>query len=385
MTDVLIVGGGIAGSALALMLGRRGFDVALFERDRFPREKPCGEGLMPAGVDVLKRLGLDAAVGGAPFYGVRYHSGEHIAEGRFPLCAGAIAEGRGQRRRHLDQLLFQAAAETPCVRALSGAPVESPVVENGRVTGALAAGSVERATLVIAADGAHSQMRQRLGLHQPCRRKRCGLRAHFQLASILEAHDRIDVFTGRGYELYVTPLPNRELLIAALAEADALELPIERTFHRWIRSHGALARRLEGARQISDLMCSSPLSGRARAGFRPGLILLGDAAACIDPITGGGMTHALLTAELLAEHIAVHWKSGGPWMESFARRRRALLWDYRVFTGMVLGLAGYPRLAEKFLMLLRYCPRAFSHLLGVAAGLEPLLPRMIHECPPKHR
>ena len=45
MADVLIAGGGIAGSALAIMLGRRGFSVELFERDHFPKEKPCGEGL----------------------------------------------------------------------------------------------------------------------------------------------------------------------------------------------------------------------------------------------------------------------------------------------------------------------------------------------------
>ena len=48
MPDVLIAGGGIAGSALAIQLGRRGVRIELFERGRFPKEKPCGEGLMPA-------------------------------------------------------------------------------------------------------------------------------------------------------------------------------------------------------------------------------------------------------------------------------------------------------------------------------------------------
>ena len=58
MTDVLIAGGGIAGSALAILLRRAGLSVELFERGHFPREKACGEGLMPAGVAVLERLGL---------------------------------------------------------------------------------------------------------------------------------------------------------------------------------------------------------------------------------------------------------------------------------------------------------------------------------------
>src|SRR5258708_23320140 len=64
MADVLICGGGVAGSTLAILLGRRGMQVELFERGHFPREKPCGEGLMPAGVAVLNRLGVGEAVGG---------------------------------------------------------------------------------------------------------------------------------------------------------------------------------------------------------------------------------------------------------------------------------------------------------------------------------
>jgi len=61
--DVLIAGGGVAGASLAIMLGRAGMNVELYDRRRFPRDKPCGEGLMPAGVAVLRRLGLGAAVG----------------------------------------------------------------------------------------------------------------------------------------------------------------------------------------------------------------------------------------------------------------------------------------------------------------------------------
>ena len=81
MTDVIVVGGGIAGSALAIALGRRGMQVELYERGSFPREKPCGEGLMPAGVAALERLGLRDAVGGAPFVGVRYFAGRQVKRG----------------------------------------------------------------------------------------------------------------------------------------------------------------------------------------------------------------------------------------------------------------------------------------------------------------
>ncbi len=158
MPDVLIAGGGVAGSALAIMLGRQGFTVELFERSRFPREKPCGEGLMPAGVAVLERLGLAGVVGGRSFYGVRYHFGDRTAEGRFPNSAALPNTGLGQRRYILDDVLFSAAATTPGVQAHTGCRVEAPLVERGRVVGLVVEGEPRRAPLVVAADGAQSMM-----------------------------------------------------------------------------------------------------------------------------------------------------------------------------------------------------------------------------------
>src|SRR5579871_6310184 len=172
MVDVAIVGGGIAGSTLAVLLGRLGFSAELFERAQFPKEKACGEGIMPGGVAVLQRLGLAEAVGGRPFQGVRYHFGELVAEGRFPRVAGLPTTGTSQRRKHLDQALFRAAAATAGVNARSGAPVSGPLFERGQVTGVIVDGELHRASLVVAADGSNSPLRRALALDAPVRRKR---------------------------------------------------------------------------------------------------------------------------------------------------------------------------------------------------------------------
>jgi flavin-dependent dehydrogenase len=375
MIDVLIVGGGIAGSALAIMLGRSGLAVELFERDSFPREKPCGEGLMPAGVAALDRMGLREAVGGVPFVGVRYHAGPLVAAGRFPSIDGQTAVGVGQRRWRLDEALFNAAAATAGVTARTGLSVDGPLCEGGRVVGCEVGGRSQRAALVVAADGLHSRVRKLLGLDAPpARRVRVGLRTHFLLAQGKEQPPWVEVFLGHRHELYVTPLPHGEVLVAGLAERDALGGNADAALDDWICAQSVLAERLEGAEQLTRVAGRSPLSQAALVGVGPGVALLGDAAGFLDPITGGGMAQALLTAELLARHIVRGLGTGDAWLWAYEAERRALLKDYGLLTQAVLALADQPRLARFVLTLLRGTPPAMSHLVGVAGGVRRLLP-----------
>ena len=375
MFDVAIAGGGIAGSALAILLGRQGLSVGLFERDTFPREKACGEGLMPGGVAVLRRIGLADAVGGAPFYGVRFHFGQMVAEGHFPPLNRLPAMGRGQRRRHLDRALFDAAAATPGVRAQTGSRVDAPVSKNGRVVGFSVEGQPQHARLVVAADGPHSCIARSLGLlaENPTRSRRFGLRVHFRLAAGQSQLPWVEVFAAPGHELYVTPLPGREIVVVALARATALGGSPERVFRRWCHGQPPLASLLDGAEQTSDLLGASPLSRWTRAGFVPGLALLGDAAGSTDPITGGGMAQALIAAELLARYIASHFAADGnggtAWLSKFDRERKALLRNYRIVTRMMLWLADRPLLARSAVHSLSSFPVLFSQLIGTCAGV----------------
>jgi flavin-dependent dehydrogenase len=374
MVDVIIVGGGIAGSSLAVQLGRRGLRVELHDRARFPREKTCGEGLMPGGVAALRRLGLDEAIEGAPFLGVRYHTSGHVSDGRFPDVPGLPAAGLGIRRLRFDAALLRAAAATGGVRVFTEAAVEGPVIENGRVAGIRVNGAEKRAALVVAADGMHSRLRRRLGLDMPARRKRIGMRCHFRLAPGQNVPQWVHVFVERGYELYVTPLPRRELLVAALADAAALHESAAAAFGRWRNSARELAALLDGAAQISDVECAAPLSGQARRGHAPGIVLLGDAAGFTDPITGGGMTQALTTAELLASRIAEGALHSDGWIEGFERERARLLRDFRLLTAATVWLARHPALARRVFASLRHCPSLFSRFVGVSAGMCGLLP-----------
>jgi menaquinone-9 beta-reductase len=373
MPDVLIAGGGIAGCALAILLGREGVAVELFERAQFPREKACGEGLMPAGVTALARLGIEGAGGGAPFRGVRYRSGKLCIAGDFPGTPGISPMGRGQRRRVLDELLFREAASTPGVRARTNACVESVILENGRATGLIVDGKRRAATMVVAADGVHSRLREQLGLGLRTRRKRVGLCAHFHLARNVELPEWVEVVLGRGHEVYVTPLPRREVLAAVLVDAAALDDAPEAFFRKCLAAEPYLMRLLEGSEHASALLAISPLAGRARRGYAPGIVLLGDAAGFVDPITGGGMTQALTSAELLAGFIALG-DCSDECLGRFDRARCAMLRDSEILAAAASWLASQTWAARAALEGLRVFPGIFSHLAGVAGGVRRLWP-----------
>src|SRR5690349_639690 len=135
------------------MLGRAGISTILLDRARFPRDKPCGEGLMPAGVAVLTRLGLsmDAFPG---VRGVTYRLlGDGSATGAF-----ASTSGRAVRRVRFDALLAAHAAATPNVDARFGCSVTA--MGSGHL--ATSDGDVA-ARYVVGADGLRSRVARWMG------------------------------------------------------------------------------------------------------------------------------------------------------------------------------------------------------------------------------
>src|SRR6185312_6368833 len=123
--DVVIAGAGPAGSAAALACARRGLEVLLVDRARFPRDKACGEGILPSGVGALAELGLLAEVRriAQPLDGVAFAVDEDdapIAVAGFPDGEAAPPYGLGVRRLALDALLVDAVRAQPTATVLEG-------------------------------------------------------------------------------------------------------------------------------------------------------------------------------------------------------------------------------------------------------------------------
>lgn len=375
MFDLAIAGGGPAGSLLALLAGRAGYRVGLFEASRFPREKPCGEGLMPAGVAVLERHRLGAALEhGRPFRGVRYRAGPARLSAAFEASALAPGHGVGIRRLVLDAALFEAAAATPGVCAFAGVRVSGWRFDaRGHVTGLETERGLARARLSVAADGARSRLRAALGPPPPRAAGRAGLRQHFRLAAGREAPPWVEVRfdLARGTELYLTPLPEGLVQVAVLMRPEpggGL-----RARHAAALAADDFDGLLAGATPLGPALGRSPLASGPLPAVPPGALLLGDAAGTTDPITGAGMSQALQSAEALARHLGALLDGPAPAArEAFEHERRRLLREARLTSGLALALARHPALARAAFGALARTPGAFGYLVALGAGTRRL-------------
>jgi flavin-dependent dehydrogenase len=128
--DVIVVGAGPAGSSLAARLGRRGIRVALLERKRFPRHKPCGEFMTPECLPALADLGLAdklEELGARRVHGMRLCGHGAAAAGRYVPIGSARApvdHGYAVRRERFDEALLDAARAYPSVEVFEGTGVD---------------------------------------------------------------------------------------------------------------------------------------------------------------------------------------------------------------------------------------------------------------------
>jgi len=355
--DVLVVGGGPAGLALAAAAAGRGLDVLLLEARRFPVDRACGEGLLPAGLRALETLGARTRLGAAdatPIPALRWID----PAGPAMEVALPAPGGLGVRRTALSMALLEAARER------GARIVEAEVTDHRRGREAVevttAAGTL-RGRILVAADGRGSLIRAREGLDaRPSPRPRFGVRRHLAVGPWTSA---VEVHLGDGVEAYVTPAGTGRVGVAFLFEGTA-----PGGWPALLARFPALAARLDGAAAVSEDRGAGPLVRGSTARVRDRLALLGDAAGSIDPLSGEGVslaiTGALDLAGLLPDAIAAGGSRGSllRWERAWARRQRqASRW-----TALLLGLARHPGLRRRVISMGAPWPRPVERLVALA-------------------
>ena len=310
-TDVLVVGCGPAGAATATWLARAGREVTVLDAAEFPRDKTCGDGLTPRAMLEVDRLGLGGwARDRITIRGLELRGFGH--ERRVPWPAGEHGgTGSAVRRTVFDDRLRQAAVE-------AGAVVHDGVrvtgVERGdddEVTAVLAGDDrVECRTLVVA-DGVRSPVGRLLGrtwhrdtVYAVAARSYVGSARHDHpwIGSDLELRDEAGAIQP-GYG-WVFPLGDGEvnLGVGALAtSARPANVAVKELLQHYARSvRGDWA--LEGEpRAVTSALL--PMGGAVSGVAGRNWAVVGDAAACVNPLNGEGIDYALEGGRLLAELI----------------------------------------------------------------------------------
>ena len=374
--DVVVVGGGPAGSATALLLARAGVGVRVVERARFPRTKVCGEYLNGGAVDALERLGLLDAVRAvsAPLRGVRL-----VPPGALPATLPFARASLACARDALDAVLLDAAIAAGA--NVERARVEELVFDEDHCTGVRVRteeGALEerRARVVAGADGIGSVVARKLALTKPQRRSgRYAVGGHYAGFGAFDEH--VEMYVGGGAYFALNPLSHIHANVMVVVPKERLtewSRDVDAGVGGAAAALGRGVRSFEGATRVGPRVSIGPLAHDVRRASVPGALLVGDAAGFLDPFTGQGVFLALTGAERAAKTILTALADSAredDAFEGYARWRASdVAWRRRLCASVAL-LVDVPLLARRAAARLARFPEAGATLLDALSGIVP--------------
>lgn len=346
--DVVVSGAGPGGSTTAAFLARKGYRVALVDKETFPRDKACGDAISGKSVRVLDALGLIDEVERAPnrlARGVRFTSpdrtelvvpfpeprasAERVAQGKRPFNQ----PGYVCRRSVYDELLFRAAVDAGAT-PIQGRAIESVVMDRGRATGVRTKdGETLSARVVVGAGGALCPVARGVGSYERDRAHWvAAIRVYWKdVAGVddnIEIHFVDDVLPGY---FWIFPLDNGLANIGVGMREDHIQKKgrdLKALLDACIHENPLFRDRFKGATKVDGTQRGwlLPLGSKRRTLTGDGWVLVGDAAGLIDPFSGEGIGNAMVSGQLAAETIGSALEDGGPTRQALAPYE-ARLWE----------------------------------------------------------
>ncbi len=306
MYDVIIVGGGPAGSIAAERAARCGLDVLMLEKAVYPRSKICGGGVSKKALDVIG--GLDKELIERETFGARiflpdYRNFAGMLDDRVAVMT---------RRENLDQWLARRAEDAGA--AVQDGEAVKDVLFNGDCVEVVTSKNRYRSRMVIGSDGVNSTVARRSGI-----RTRWGgdigmcLEAEVKLGeTVVEecVDDKLVEFYFIGDRGYGWVFPKRDHISIGIGEFAAQVHNMKGSFSRFVRDV-SVQKNVDIEGRISGINSYRiPAGGYPRRIHGDRVLLTGDAAGFVDPFLGEGIYYAVKSGEIAADVAAGAVESG---------------------------------------------------------------------------
>jgi 2-polyprenyl-6-methoxyphenol hydroxylase-like FAD-dependent oxidoreductase len=378
MYDAIVVGARAAGSPTAMLLARKGHRVLVVDRASFPSDTLSTHYIHQPGVARLRRWGLLdrlVAAGCPPSRDLVFDIGPFALTGA-PMPSDGVVEGYAPRRTVLDPLLAEAAAEAGA-EVRTNFSVDELLFEEGAVVGIRSGDTVERAHVVVGADGRNSFVARTVGAIGYDERP--GLACAYYTYWGGVADGAVELYPREGRMVMGGARTNDGLQIVIVfwprAEFQAVRANVEESFHDALTLAPPLAERLGAGERADRFYGIADLPFYYRKPYGPGWALVGDAGYHKDPITAQGITDAFRDAELLADALDASFTGTRPLDDALADYERIRNEETRPMYELTYEFASLatPTAEQQALFArLRDDPEQTDRFFGTVAGTVPI-------------
>lgn len=336
--DIIIVGGGPAGSSAALYAKKAGLKAIILDKNTFPRDKICGDALSGKSVKYMRELGVLNEVPklkGATINRITFASPSHKS---FDINLSGtkkenIKEGYVVPRETFDNFLFQKAQDITEIR--QGFNFSDVIYQDGKIAGIKGTQNKQKheifAPIILGCDGAKSTLVRKMGFYTENEENTAiAIRCYYEgvkgLSDQIELHFVDEVLPGY---FWLFPAGDNIANVgiglskkqAKKDERKLAEILDEVTQSKYFKDRFSKSKRLENPKGWS-----LPLGRVKRPSFGNGFMLLGDAAGLIDPFTGEGIGNAMASAKFAIEISAEALKKKDFSKKMFSKYHQ-LVWD----------------------------------------------------------
>ena len=321
MRDVIVIGGGPAGSTAATLLARKGFSVLLLERERFPRFQ-IGESLLPYNNDLFERLGVADQLAQGDFfpkYGAYFVTGDGKVGCSFRFdqtLEDPYRQSFQVKRAEFDHLLLRNAAANGVEVREQTAVVSVDLADPARAVVRTAKDETLEARFIVDASGHGSILGSRVGAKSDIPSlKKIAVFAHYRGVAREEgkAGGSTVIVVLRNAWFWLIPVTADTMSVGLVVDRDHLlqcGLSPEQILEQTIADTPFVAERMQGAERLTQVYARKDFSFQMRNMVGANYALAGDAAGFLDPIFSTGVFMAMKSADIVADAAEVRLRTG---------------------------------------------------------------------------